>query len=99
MAVRLGTGFPTELIRELEDAGLAEGLIESEEETVRLWVELGIEGGSRFTFRSGTYVGGTPSPDEIPSGLVAGLDAVHVAPVPFAQMEALVRWARPRSAS
>jgi ribokinase len=97
MAVRLGAGFPAELVRELEDAGLAPGLIASDQEAVRLRVELGIEGGSRFTFRSGTYVGATPTPDEIPSRLADGLDAVHVAPVPFAQMEALVRWARPRA--
>jgi sugar/nucleoside kinase (ribokinase family) len=97
MAVRLGAGFPAELVRELEDAGLATGLIASDQEAVRLRVELGIEGGSRFTFRSGTYVGATPTPDEIPSGLVEAIDAVHVAPVPFAQMAALVRWARPRA--
>jgi ribokinase len=97
MAVRLGAGFPAELVRELEDAGLAEGLIESEEETVRLRVRLGIEGGSRFSFRSGTYIGATPTPGEIPSALADGLDAVHVAPMPFEQMERLVRWARPRA--
>ena len=97
MAVRLGAGFPAELVRELEDAGLATGLIVSDQEAVRLRVELGIEGGSRFTFRSGTYVGATPTPDEIPSRFADGLDAVHIAPVPFAQMEALVRWARPRA--
>jgi sugar/nucleoside kinase (ribokinase family) len=97
MAVRLGAGFPDELVRQLEDAGLDAGLIPSEEETVRLRVELGIEGGSRFTFRSGTYAGATPIPVEIPRELTDGLDAVHVAPVPFEQMEALVRWARPRA--
>ena len=95
MAVRLGTGFPDELVQQLEGAGLAPGLIPSEEETVRLRVELGIEGGARFTFRSGTYVGATPIPHEIPPALTDDMDAVHVAPVPFEQMEALVRWARP----
>jgi sugar/nucleoside kinase (ribokinase family) len=95
MAVRLGRGFPPELVRTLEDAGLGAGLIRSEHDAVRLWVELGIEGGARFTFQSGTYVDATPTPDELPAELAARLDAVHVAPVPFEQMEALVAWARP----
>jgi sugar/nucleoside kinase (ribokinase family) len=97
--VRLGRGFPPELVRALEDAGYGPGLIPSEHPAVRLQVELGVEGGSRFTFQegSGTYVQATPTPDELPGSLSAGLDAVHVAPVPFAQMDALVRWARPRA--
>jgi sugar/nucleoside kinase (ribokinase family) len=97
MAVRLSRGFPSELVRAIESAGLGAGLIESEHDTVRLWVELGIEGGDRFRFRSGTYVDATPTPDEIPAGLTERLEAVHVAPVPFDQMQALVRWARPRA--
>jgi len=97
MVVRLGSGFPAELVRAIDAAGLRAGLIPSEHATIRLWVELGIEGGSRFAFQSGSYVEATPTPDEIPVELAAGLDAVHVAPVPFAQMEALVDWARPRA--
>jgi sugar/nucleoside kinase (ribokinase family) len=97
MAVRVGHDFPLELQAALEQAGLTPGLIPSEHETVRLRVELGIEGGARFRFRSGSYVDATPTPDEIPSALAAGLEGVHVAPVPFAQMEALVGWARPRA--
>jgi sugar/nucleoside kinase (ribokinase family) len=97
--VRLGRGFPPGLVRALEDAGLGPGLIPSRHPTVRLWVELGVEGGSRFTFQegSGTYVQATPAPAEIPAPLAAGLDAVHVAPVPFEHMEALARWARPQA--
>jgi sugar/nucleoside kinase (ribokinase family) len=94
MAVRLGRGFPERLVRALEEAGLGAGLISSEHDAIRLWVELGIEGGDRFTFQSGNYVDATPMPDEIPAELTAGLDAVHVAPVPFEQMDALVAWAR-----
>lgn len=97
MAVRLGAGFPPELAKALRDAGLGEGLIPSEHETIRLRVELGIEDGSRFTFRSGTYAGATPAPEEIPPALLDGLDAVHIAPVPFPELEALVHWARPRA--
>lgn len=97
MVVRLGCGFPSELVRALDAAGLAAGLIPSEHDTIRLWVELGIEGGGRFAFQSGSYVEATPTPEEIPAELSAGLNAVHVAPVPFAQMEALVAWARPRA--
>jgi len=97
MAVRLGRGLPPEFVRALEEAGLGPGLIPSEHELVRLRVELGIEGGDRFTFLSGTYVDATPTPEEIPPTLAARLDAVHVAPVPFDQMDALVRWARPRA--
>ena len=99
MVVRLGRGFPPELVCALERAGYAAGLIPSEHPAVRLWVELGVEGGSRFTFheRAGTYEQATPALDEIPVRLTNGLDAVHVAPVPFPQMEALIRWARPRA--
>jgi sugar/nucleoside kinase (ribokinase family) len=97
MVVRRGSGFPQGLGRTLEEAGLGAGLIPSEHETVRLWVELGIEGGARFRFQSGTYADATPTPEEIPATLAEGLEAVHVAPVPFEQMEALVGWARPRA--
>jgi ribokinase len=97
MVVRLGRDFPSELVDALEAAGLTAGLIPSAHSTIRLWVELGIEGGTRFAFQSGTYVEATPTPEEIPAELADGLDAVHVAPVPFEQMEALVAWARPRA--
>jgi sugar/nucleoside kinase (ribokinase family) len=97
MAVRLGRGFPPEFVHILEGAGLGAGLIPSEQDAVRLWVELGIEGGERFSFQSGNYVDATPTPEELPAEVAAGLDAVHVAPVPFEQMEALVDWARPRA--
>ncbi len=97
MAVRLGRGFPPELVRTLEGAGLAAGLIPSEHDAIRLWVELGIEGGDRFTFQSGNYVDATPTPEELPDELTRGLEAVHIAPVPFEQMEALVAWARARA--
>jgi sugar/nucleoside kinase (ribokinase family) len=97
MVVRLGRGFPESLVHALVDAGLGAGLIPSCRDAIRLWVELGIEGGGRFTFQSGSYVDATPTPEEIPAGLAEGLEAVHVAPVPFEQMEALVAWARPRA--
>jgi sugar/nucleoside kinase (ribokinase family) len=97
MVVRLGRGFPSELVHALDSAGLAEGLIPSEHSTIRLWVELGIEGGNRFTFQSGTYVEATPTPAEIAAEVSHGLDAVHIAPVPFEQMDALVAWARTRA--
>jgi sugar/nucleoside kinase (ribokinase family) len=97
MAVRLGRGFPPGLVRTLEAAGLGTGLIPSDHDAVRLWVELGIEGGDRFRFQSGTYVAATPTPAEIPHLLSERLEAVHVAPVPFEQMHALIRWARPRA--
>jgi ribokinase len=98
MVVRLGHGFPPGLRRALRETGYGDGLIPSDHATVRLRVELALEGGSRFTFRegSGTYEQATPAPAEIPAALVDRLEAVHVAPVPFAQMEALVHWARPR---
>jgi sugar/nucleoside kinase (ribokinase family) len=99
LVVRHGQGFPEELRRALEDAGYGAGMIPAQHRTVRLWVEWGVEEGNRFTFRegSGTYEQATPTPDEIPAPLEAGLDAVHIAPVPFEHMEALVRWARPRA--
>jgi sugar/nucleoside kinase (ribokinase family) len=99
MVARLGRGFPPELARLLEAAGYGAGLIPSEHPAVRLWVALEVEGGSRFTFHehAGTYEQATPTPDEIPLRLADGLAAVHIAPVPFPQMEALVHWARPRT--
>jgi len=99
LVVRLGRGFPAELTRALEEAGYGAGLIPSRHATVRLRVEWGVEGHTRFTFEegSGTYVEATPTPDEIPAALAERLEAVHVAPVPFEQMEALVTWARPRA--
>jgi sugar/nucleoside kinase (ribokinase family) len=99
MAVRVGRGFPPALKRALDEAGYGDGLIASEHPTVRLRVDLALEGGSRFTFRegSGTYEQATPTPPEIPGALLERLEAVHVAPVAFAQMEALVHWARPRA--
>jgi cytidine kinase len=97
MAVRLGRGFPEELVDALEGAGLGPGLIPSEHETIRFWITWGVEDGARYEFQSGTYLQSTPAPEEIPAALLAGLDAVHIAPVPFAQMLELVRWARPRA--
>jgi sugar/nucleoside kinase (ribokinase family) len=97
--VRLGHGFPAELLRTLEDAAYGEGLILSEHPVVRLRVDWGIEGGSRFRFEpgSGTYLQATPVPEELPPRLAERLAAVHIAPIPFEQMEAWVRWARPRA--
>lgn len=99
LVVRLGQRFPPELVQAVEDAGYGAGLIPSPHNTIRLWVDSTIEGNSRFTFQdgSGTYVEATPTPDEIPPGLDDRLEAVHVAPVPFEQMEALVAWARPQA--
>jgi sugar/nucleoside kinase (ribokinase family) len=97
--VRLGRGFPAELRQALEDAGYGDGLIPSEHPAVRLHVDWGMEGGERFTFEpgSGTYLQATPTPDELPPALADGLEAVHVAPIPFDLMAAWVRWARPRA--
>ena len=97
LVTRLGRKFPPQLVQALEDAGYRAGLITTEHDTVRLWVDWGVEGRGRFTFHeeAGTYEDTTPVPGEIPAPLTERLEAVHVAPVPFAQMEALVRWARP----
>ena len=99
LVTRLGQKFPPKLVHALEEAGYGDGLIPCEHPTVRLWVEWGVEGSSRFTFHedAGTYEQTTPTPGEIPATLVERLDAVHLAPVPFEQMEALLRWARPRA--
>lgn len=99
LVVRLGRGFPPGLIAALEDSGYASGLVPSPHPAIRLRVDWGVEGHTRFTFEdgSGTYVQATPTPDEIPAALVARLEGVHVAPVPFEQMVALVEWARPRA--
>jgi sugar/nucleoside kinase (ribokinase family) len=97
--VRLGRGFPHELVESLEGAGYAEGLLPSEHPAIRLRVDWGVEGGGRFAFEpgSGTYSQATPLPDELPPRLAEGLEAVHVAPIPFEQMAAWVEWARPRA--
>jgi sugar/nucleoside kinase (ribokinase family) len=99
LVTRLGRRFPPELVQALEDAGYGAGLIPCEHDTVRLRVDWGIEGRGRFTFTedAGTYEDTTPVPDEISAALAERLDTVHVAPVPFGQMEPLVRWARPRA--
>lgn len=97
--VRLGQGFPAGLRRALEEAGYGDGLIPSEHPAIQLRVDWGVEGGSRFAFEpgSGTYEQATPTPDELPSKLEGGLEAVHVAPIPFDSMAEWVRWARPRA--
>jgi sugar/nucleoside kinase (ribokinase family) len=97
--IRVGHGFPAELRRALEEAGYGDGLIASTHPAVRLRVHWGVEGGNRFTFEpgSGTYVQATPAPEELPSGLADRLEAVHIAPVPFGQMETWIAWARPRA--
>jgi ribokinase len=99
LVTRLGRRFPPQLVEALEDAGYGAGLIPTEHATVRLWVEWGVEGRGRFTFHdeAGTYEETTPVPDEIPAALTERLEAVHIAPVPFQQMEPLVHWARPRT--
>ena len=97
--VRLGRGFPAELRHALEATGYGDGLIPSEHPAVRLRVDWGVEGGERFSFEpgSGTYLQATPTPDDLPPALAEGLEAVHVAPIPFDLMAAWVRWARPRA--
>jgi sugar/nucleoside kinase (ribokinase family) len=97
--VRLGQGFPDALVGALEEAGYADALLPSEHPAVRLRVDWGVEDGSRFTFEpgSGTYLQATPLPEELPDHLADGLEAVHVAPIPFAQMAAWIEWARPRA--
>jgi ribokinase len=97
--VRLGRGFPSELRQSLEEAGYGDGLLSSDHPAVRLRVRWGVEGGSRFTFEpgSGTYLQATPTPDELPPGLAERLDAVHIAPIPFEQLQAWIAWARPRA--
>jgi ribokinase len=99
LVTRLGRRFPPRLRRALEEGGYGPGLIPCEHDTVRLRVDWGVEGRGRFTFTpdAGTYEDTTPVPEEIPAALTERLEAVHVAPVPFEQMEALLRWARPRT--
>ena len=97
MVVRRGRGFPDTLAAELAAVGLGAGMIPSEHETIRFWIEMGIEDGTRYTFQSGNYVDATPAPEEIPAVLVECLDAVHIAPVPFDQMIPLLEWARSRA--
>lgn len=97
--VRIGHGFPPELHRALEEAGYGAGLIPSLHPAVRLQVHWGVEGGTRFTFEagSGTYLDATPLPDELPPELLEGLEAVHIAPIPFEPMVAWLDWARSRA--
>jgi sugar/nucleoside kinase (ribokinase family) len=97
--VRLGQGFPSELRQSLAAAGYGDGLLSSDHPAVRLRVRWGVEGGSRFTFELGsaTYLQATPTPDELPPGLAERLEAVHIAPIPFEQLEAWIAWARPRA--
>src|SRR5690348_2874715 len=99
LVTRLGRRFPPRLVEALEAAGYGAGLIPTEHDTVRLWVDWGVEGRGRFTFheQAGTYEDTTPVPDEIPAALIERLEAVHLAPVPFQQMEPLVHWARPKA--
>jgi sugar/nucleoside kinase (ribokinase family) len=99
LVARLGRGFPRALARAVEDARLGAGLIPSRHRSVRLRVDFGVDGGGRFAFhaRSGSYEDATPVPEEIPLSLVTGLEAVHIAPVPFPRMERLLAWARPRA--
>ena len=94
--VRLGQGFPAELRDALERAGYGAGLVPSSHPAVRLRVDWGVEGGTRFTFEegSGTYLEATPLPEELPPALLDGLEAVHIAPIPFGPLEAWVSWAR-----
>jgi cytidine kinase len=99
LATRVGRDFPVALLEKLRAAGYGAGLVECEHASIRLWVRWGVEATGRFTFREGvgTYDDFTPRPEEIPAGVAERLDAVHVAPVPLPQMEALIRWARPRA--
>ena len=99
LVTRVGRDFPPELLDQMRAAGYAGGLVPCDHATIRLWVRWGVEATGRFTFREGvgTYDDFTPEPEEIPAALVHGLEAVHVAPVPFEPMEALLRWARPRA--
>jgi ribokinase len=99
LVTRVGRDFPPELLGQMRAAGYAEGLVPCDHATIRLWVRWGVEATGRFTFREGvgTYDDFTPEPEEIPAALVHGLEAVHIAPVPFGPMEALLRWARPRA--
>jgi ribokinase len=94
--VRLGRGFPAELREALERSGYDAGLVASPHPAVRLRVDWGVEGGTRFSFEegSGTYLQATPLPEELPPALADGLEAVHIAPIPFGRLEAWVRWAR-----
>jgi sugar/nucleoside kinase (ribokinase family) len=99
LVTRVGHDFPEELLEQMREAGYADGLVPCDHRTIRLWVRWGVEATGRFTFREGvgTYDDFTPEPEEIPEVLLDRLEAVHIAPVPFAPMEALVRWARPRA--
>jgi sugar/nucleoside kinase (ribokinase family) len=96
---RLGKDFPRPLLERLRAAGYGEGLIPCEHNTIRLWVHWGAEGRRRFSFRedTGTYEELTVLPQEIPLPITRGVTAIHIAPVPFQQMEMLIRWARPRA--
>jgi cytidine kinase len=99
LVTRVGRDFPEDLLEQMRAAGYADGLVPCEHTSIRLWVRWGVEATGRFTFRDGvgTYDDFTPAPGEIPDALAAGLEAVHVAPVPFRPMEALLRWARQRA--
>jgi ribokinase len=99
VVTRVGHDFPEELLEQMRSAGYGDGLVPCGHRSIRLWVRWGVEATGRFTFRDGvgTYDDFTPLPEEIPPQLAAGLDAVHIAPVPFEPMEALLRWARPRA--
>jgi ribokinase len=99
LVTRVGHDFPEELLGQMRSAGYDDGLLPCDHRSIRLWVRWGVEATGRFTFREGvgTYDDFTPVPDEIPEALAAGLEAVHIAPVPFEPMEALLRWARPRA--
>ena len=96
---RFGPDFPPRLLERLRDTGYADGLIRCDHNSVRLWVHWGAEGRRRFTFRegAGTYEQQTVGPEEIPGRLSDRVQAIHIAPVPFPHMEALLRWARARA--
>ena len=101
MVSRKGVGYPQQVLDSMAKHGFRlDGLLPSQYHAVRQWQLYDVEGGRTYVplTSSGSYLENSPAASDIPEGLDAGLQAVHIAPMPMEAQKRLVAWAKARGA-
>lgn len=91
---RMGEDFPAEPLRQARRAGLdTDGIVACPGPSIRYWVINEWDGRRHFLYRSAENRLGdlSPEPEDLPARYAAAARAYHVAALPFARVERLIR--------
>lgn len=91
LAARIGPDFPTRHLAPLRRAGIELSLVDTPDPSIHNWALYESDGARRFLtwLGSGSHIGQSIRPDELPLAAATAARACHIAPMPIAIQRAL----------